>query len=141
MGTLMKRVVSMIIALNIGFYGCTRIDLSTPEKCVDSLYHAISKKDVELYSRCFYEGGEYKIDEIKTGARYIFEHLSIIEYRITGREEITAEKMNLKVEEVSEKRDGPIIASSFIVTCIKVGKDWKILKSETLAIRKIDKKP
>jgi hypothetical protein len=55
----------------------------------------------------------------KIAARYIFEHLSIMEYRITGREQITAD----------------------IVTCIKVGKDWKILKSETLAIRKIDKKP
>ena len=99
------------------------------------------KKNAGLYSRCFYEGGEYKIDEIKMGARYIFEHLRIIEYRIIGREEITADKASLKVEEVSKKSDGLMIASSFVVTCIKVGKDWKILKSETIAIRKIDKEP
>ena len=100
-----------------------------------------SKKDAKLYSRCFYEGGEYKIDEIKMGAQYIFEHWSVIEYKIIGRGEITADKVNLKVEEVSKKRDGPMVTSSFMVTCIKVGNDWKILKSETLAIRKIDEKP
>ena len=137
----MKKIVWLIILLNIGPIGCSRIDLSTPEECVDSLYYAISKKDAGLYSRCFYEGGEYKVDEIKMGAQYIFEHWSVIEYRIIGREKTTADKVNLKVDEVSKKRDGPMIASSFIVTCIEVGRDWKILKSETLAIRKIDKKP
>lgn len=136
----MKRIVLMIILLSVGAYGCGRIDLSTPEKSVDSLYYAISKKDAELYSRCFYEGGEYKVDEIKRAARYIFEHLSIIEYKIIGREEIAPDKVSLKVEEVSKRNDGLMIASSAIVTCIKIGKDWKILKSETVAIR-FDKKP
>jgi hypothetical protein len=137
----MKRIVSIILLLSISAYSCSRIDLSTPEKCVESLYYAISKKDARLYSRCFYEGGEYNINEIKMGARYIFEHLSIVEYRIIGREENTADKVSLKVEEVSKKSDGLMIASSSVVTCIKVGKDWKILKSETVATKKIDKRP
>jgi len=137
----MRIMVLMIILLSTSACVGSRVDLSTPEKCVDSLYYAISRKDAELYSKCFYEGGEYKIDEIKMGARYIFEHLSIIEYRIIGREGITADNVSLKVEEVSKKSDGLMIASSSIVTCIKIGKDWKILKLETLAIRKIDKKP
>ena len=51
--SIMRIMVLMIILLSIGACGGSRVDLSTPEKCVDSLYYAISKKDAELYSRCF----------------------------------------------------------------------------------------
>jgi hypothetical protein len=125
------------MVLTVANCGRSSIDLSTPEKSVESLYYAISKKDYELYLRCFHVDGELKADDIKIAARTVFRHINLIKHTIIEKREISPEKVNLRIQEISQRENGMKYASTFIVKYIKVGSEWKILNSENIETRKI----
>ena len=127
-----------IVILSVFIYGCSSIDLSTPEKNVDTLYYAISKKDAGLYAKCFYEKGEFTTSEIKQAAPHIFARLKILRYKIIQRENIGPNEVKLKIEEFSQRENGVKCSSTFMIRFIKIGKQWKILDSKTIEFKKIE---
>jgi hypothetical protein len=126
------------VVLSIFVFACSSTDLSTPDKTVDTLYCAISKKDAGLYAKCFYEHGELNTSEIKLAARYGFAHLRILRYKIIQRENVAPDEVKLTIQEVSQRENGIKISSTFVARFIKVGKQWKILDSKTIEFKKIE---
>ncbi len=137
MDIIIKKKFLMVLILSVAVCGCGSTDLSTPEKSVESLYHAISKKDYESYSRCFYLGGELRTEDIRIAANTVFKYVRVIKYRIIERREVSPDKVNLKIEEISQRENGLKYASTFIVKYIKVGKEWKILNSENIETKRV----
>lgn len=126
------------VVLGIFVFGCSSIDLSTPEKNVDTLYYAISNKDVGLYAKCFYEHGELNTSEIKLAARYILTHFKILKHEIIQKETVKPDEVKFTLEEVLQKDTGLKFKSKFIVMFIKVGGEWKILNTKGIETKKIE---
>jgi hypothetical protein len=137
MGIIIKKAFFMVLILSVAACGCGSNDLSTPEKNVESLYRAISKKDYESYSKCFYLGGELRADDIRIAANTVFKYVMVIKHTIIERREVSPEKVELKIEEISQRENGLKYASTFIVKYIRVGKEWKILNSEHIETKRI----
>ena len=127
-----------VVILTLFVYCCSSNDLSTPEKTMESLYYAISKKDAGLYAKCFHEQGQFTTNEIKLGARYIFTHFKILKYKITQKENVSPNEVRFTMEEVLQKDNGLKFMSTSIVTYIKVGKEWKILSTKDIESKKIE---
>ena len=127
-----------VIILTLFVYCCSSNDFSTPEKTMESLYYAISKKEAGLYAKCFYEQGQFTTSEIKLGARYIFTHFKILKYKIIQKENVRPNEVKFTMEEVLQKDTGLKFVSTFIVTYIKVGKEWKILSTKDIETKKIE---
>jgi len=126
-----------IILLASFVCGCDSVDLSTPEKAIESLYYAISKKDDGLYAKCFYEHGEFKNSEIKQGTRGIFAHFEILRHKILQKENVGPDEVKFTMEEVLQKDNGLKFVSTFVVMYIRVGKEWKILSTTGIETKKI----
>jgi len=126
------------VVLSLWVFSCSSTDLSAPEKNVDTLYYAISEKDAALYAKCFYEHGEFTTSEIKQAAPHVFAHLKILRYKIIQRENVKPDEVNLKIEEVSRRKNGVKISSTFVARFIKVGKQWKLLDSKTIEFKEIE---
>ena len=126
-----------IILLASFLCGCDSVDLSAPEKAMESLYYAISKKDDGLYAKCFYEHGEFKNSEIKQGTRCIFAHFEILRHKILQKENVRPDEVKFTMEEVLQKDNGLKFVSTFVVMYIRVGKEWKILSTTNIETKKI----
>ncbi len=127
-----------IILSTFFIYGCTSIDLSTPEKSVESFYYAVSQKDAKLYAKCFYEHGEFTCSQLRLAAQHIFAHIKILRFKIVQKETVSPNEVKLTIEEVLQRDNELKFVSTFIVTYIKVGKEWKILRTKDIETRKIE---
>jgi len=134
-----KNKLLRILILSFFVYGCSSsIDLSTPEKSVESFYYAVSKKDDKLYAKCFYEHGEFTTNQLRLAAQHIFAHYKTLRYKILEKENVRPDEVRFTLEEVLERDNRLKLVSTSIVTYIKVGKEWKILNSKSIEFKKIE---
>jgi hypothetical protein len=64
--------------------------------------------------------------------------LRAVECRVNETQEMSPDKGNVTIEEVLRRENWPRVASAFIMEYIKVGKEWKVLKQETIETKRIE---
>lgn len=134
----MFKIKFILVPFLILLYSCNSVDLSSPEKNIDTFYKSVVTKNFDMYEKCFYMNQNYYTPEIiKLASKKLFNDVELINYRIIQKKKINENEVNITVveETIVDKEIQMHVKSKYIATLIKIGNQWKILKSETLEFK------
>ncbi len=119
-------------------------DFSSPEKAYQTLHHAISINDMDLYSRCFLKAEDREtIKQLKSSGGFP-KTVKFVKHEVLGREIINDSEVNLRVREVLERTHSidrpPYYAiSTASVKYRKTPDGWKVDSYSTDTLQKAKK--
>jgi hypothetical protein len=119
-------------------------DFSTPEKAYETLHHAISINDMDLYSKCFLKAEDQEMVKQLQSAGGFPKTTKFVQHEMLNREIINESEVNLEVREVKEKRlsidEAPIHSiSTASIKYRKTSDGWKVHSSTTDSLQRAKK--
>ena len=119
-------------------------DFSSPEKAYETLHHAVSINDMDLYSRCFFKPEDQEMVKQLKSAGGFPKTVTFLQHEVLDKEKINESEVNLKVREVKEKTlsndEAPIYSiSTASIKYRKTSDGWKVHSSTTDSFQKAKK--
>jgi hypothetical protein len=119
-------------------------DFATPEKAYQTLHHAVSTNDMDLYSKCFLKAEDRKMITQLQSAGGFPKTVKFVDYEVLNKEMINESEVNLRIREVGERRlsaDEPSyhFISIALVEYRKTSEGWKVYSYTTESVKKAKK--
>ena len=119
-------------------------DFSSPEKAYETLHHAISINDFDLYSKCFLKAEDQQMIKKLQSAGGFPKTVKFVNHEVLNREVINNSEIHLKVREVLERTpsidEAPIYSiSTASVKYRKTSDGWKVYSSTTVSLQRAKK--
>lgn len=119
-------------------------DFSSPEKAYETLHHAISINDMDLYSKCFFKPEEQEMIKQLQSSGGFPKTVKLVKHEVLEREIINESEVNLRVREVLERTSSTDQTSYYTISTVsakyrKTSDGWKVQSYTTDSLQKARK--
>jgi hypothetical protein len=132
------------IYLLAGCSSAALLDFSSPEKSYETLHHAISINDMDLYSKCFLKPEDQEMAKQLQSLGGFSQAVKFVRHEVLDRGIINESEVNLRVREVGERTSsaGEVsyhFISTVLVNYRKTSNGWKVHSYTTERVNKAEK--